>query len=124
YFRFYLNRAILASDLGDHYYKELKHWKEMLELGLTTFAETPEPARSDCHAWSASPSYDFLSIIAGIRPTAPGFGSVVIKPNFGELKEVKASMPHPKGVIQIDLKKVGEKGVIGTVTIPSGIDGE
>jgi alpha-L-rhamnosidase len=47
-------------------------------LGLTTFAEKPDPTRSDCHAWSASPNYDFLATVAGIEPALPGFKTVKI----------------------------------------------
>ena len=53
----------------------------MLNRGLTTWAETADPTRSDCHAWSASPNYDLLSIVAGIQPAAPGFKRVRIEPH-------------------------------------------
>ena len=37
-----------------------------------TWAETPDLAsRSDCHAWSAHPNYDLLTIVAGIKPGLP-----------------------------------------------------
>src|SRR6266851_3707029 len=32
-------------------------WREMVSLGLTTWAEQPEPTCSDSHAWSAHPNY-------------------------------------------------------------------
>ena len=38
------------------YLAELGPWRTMLELGLSTWAETPEPTRSDSHAWSAHPN--------------------------------------------------------------------
>jgi alpha-L-rhamnosidase len=51
YFRFYLNRALEHAGLGDMYLAQLAPWYNMLDLGLSTWAaETPEPARSDCHA--------------------------------------------------------------------------
>ena len=55
----------------------------MLADGLTTWAEHPEPTRSDCHAWSAHPALDLLRVVAGIRPGSAGFKTVVIEPGLG-----------------------------------------
>ena len=78
YYRFYLNQALREAGLGDRYVPMLAPWHDMLKRGLTTFAERPEPTRSDCHAWSASPNYDLLATVCGIRPGGPGFRSVRI----------------------------------------------
>jgi hypothetical protein len=77
----------------------------MLELNLTTFAETPEPARSDCHAWSASPIYHFLSLVTGIEPIETGFKKVRIAPNFGKLDKIESTMPYKNGIISVSLVK-------------------
>jgi len=122
YYRYYLMRALLKAGMGDLYYSQLGPWRDMLKIGLTTFAETPEPTRSDCHGWSASPDYDFLATICGIMPDAPGFAQVRIEPHFGELTEVKAEMPHPRGVIRVTLRRVGER-VDGVVELPEGVTG-
>ncbi|UZJ65070.1 hypothetical protein OKW96_01940 [Sphingobacterium sp. KU25419] len=45
--------------MSDSYTDQLEPWKDMLALGLSTFSENPDPTRSDCHAWSSSPNYDF-----------------------------------------------------------------
>ena len=95
----------------------------MIKIGLTTFAENPEPTRSDCHAWSSSPNYDFLATLCGIMPDAPGFKKVVIKPALGELKEVDGRMPHPDGLLQVSLKRSGTTGIEGTVELPPGVTG-
>jgi len=95
----------------------------MLRIGLTTFAEKPEPTRSDCHAWSASPEYDFLATICGIMPDAPGFSRVLIRPALGELREVRGSMPHPAGMIVVHFKKQAAGGIEGEVTLPDGLTG-
>lgn len=124
YFRFYLIQAMKKIGMGDLYYAELKPWRDMLKVGLTTFAEKPEPARSDCHAWSASPSYDFLSTICGINPALPGFRTVEIKPALGELTEVNATMLHPDGEIALQLKRKGKNGVEGMVTLPRSLKGK
>jgi alpha-L-rhamnosidase len=54
-FELSLNRALDDSGLGDLKVTQLGPWYNMLDLGLSTWAETPEPARSDCHAWSGKP---------------------------------------------------------------------
>ena len=87
YFRFYLARALEHAGMGDQYLNLLKPWRDMTALGLTTWAEQPEPTRSDSHAWSAHPNFDFLTIVAGIRPKSPGFSSVSIEPHLGAVAQ-------------------------------------
>jgi hypothetical protein len=96
----------------------------MLELGLSTWAETPDDSsRSDCHAWSAHPNYDLLTIVAGIRPDSPGFRSVRIAPRLGALGRFEASVPHPRGMITVSYRRVGP-AVEARVTLPEGLPGE
>ena len=94
----------------------------MLAIGLTTFAENPEPTRSDCHAWSASPVYDFLATICGVEPAELGFRSVRIAPHLGSLKQIEGKIPHPAGIIEVKLEK-NSKGISGTVTLPASLNG-
>lgn len=123
YFRFYLTQALKKTGLADRYLSTLGPWKEMLRNGLTTFAEKQDPTRSDCHAWSASPNYDFLATVAGIRPASPGFKTIRMEPSLGELKTVKGQMPHPAGLIRFNLKRVGATGIQGDVNLPEGLTG-
>ncbi|MEF8938663.1 MAG: alpha-L-rhamnosidase C-terminal domain-containing protein, partial [Salinivenus sp.] len=123
YFRFYLHRAMKEAGLGDRYIEGLEPWREMLSQGLTTFAEEPVPTRSDSHAWSAHPNYQFLSLVAGITPAAPGFAEVRVAPALGPLERVEAEMPHPDGPIRVDLERQGETGLTGTVALPDGLTG-
>ena len=60
------------AGFGDQYLDQLGPWRQMLALGLTTWAEKPEPTRSDCHAWSAHPNFDLLATVAGIEPARGG----------------------------------------------------
>lgn len=124
YYRFYLTKALKKANMGNLYYAQLKPWREMLKQGLTTFAENPDPARSDCHAWSASPNYDFLATICGINAAAPGFKKVQIKPQLGELKRVYGIMPHPAGNLSVSVSKNGTQGCNAEIMLPPGITGE
>ncbi|QJB30859.1 alpha-L-rhamnosidase [Chitinophaga oryzae] len=123
YYRFYLNQALKKAGMAHQYYGQLQPWRDMLAMGLTTFAENPEPTRSDCHAWSASPNYDFLATICGIVPAKPGFARVKIAPAPGELQQVKGSMPHPMGEITVSLVRKGAHGITADITLPAGLDG-
>ncbi len=123
YFRFYLLRAIKAAGLGDQYVSMLQPWHAMLAKGLTTFAERPDPTRSDCHAWSASPLYEFLATVCGIEPATPGFHTVRIEPHPGYLTRIQGTMPHPAGDIRVALHRVGD-GIEGEITLPPGLSGE
>lgn len=123
YYRFYLTRAMIKVGLGEDYYQSLRPWKDMLNIGLTTFAEKPEPTRSDCHGWSASPVYDFLATICGITPAAPGFSKVTIAPKLGELKEASGSMPSPRGRIKVAFKRLGKSGMEARLDLPKELTG-
>lgn len=123
YYRFYLTRALKKAGMANMYYSQLKPWREMLDIGLTTFAENPDPTRSDCHAWSSSPNYDFFATICGINPDKPAFASVKIEPAMGELQQVRGTMPHPDGEIIVALDRKGAKGVQAEITLPKNLTG-
>jgi alpha-L-rhamnosidase len=124
YYRFYLNRALKKAGMADMYYSQLTPWRGMIDNGLTTFAENPDPTRSDCHAWSSSPNYDFLATICGILPASPGFSSVRIEPALGELQQAKGIMPHPDGDITVSLQRKGKEGIAAEITLPAHLTGE
>ena len=98
-------------------------WKQMLDMGLKTWAESPEPTRSDSHAWSAHPNFDLLTIVAGIRPGAAAFQSVTVEPHLSGLKHVRAVVPVPKGEVRVEYTR-GEKGVDAIVSLPEGMVGK
>jgi hypothetical protein len=122
YFRFYLFRALKKAGLADRYLDQLGPWRGMIDLGLTTWAETPEPTRSDSHAWSAHPSLDLLTTVAGIEPAAPGFGKVRIQPHLGTLTQLEAAVPTPRGLVTVKYLRDGAV-LRATVTLPEGVTG-
>ncbi len=122
YYRFYLNQAMKKARLGEKYIEMLTPWRDMISMGLTTFAERPEPTRSDCHAWSASPNYDLLATVLGVEPGSPGFKSVTIKPHLGGLKFAEGQVPCPQGNIQVKMKLTGGK-LVAEVDLPGTLAG-
>ncbi len=123
YFRFYLARAMVHAGLGNDYIAQLDPWRKMLQLGLSTWAETPEPTRSDSHAWSAHPTFDLLTLVAGIAPASPGFKTVRITPHLGDLQHATATMPTPRGLVEVHYTRQNN-GWIAVITLPDGLPGE
>lgn len=123
YFDYYLFEAMEAAGEQDRFLEALGPWRTMLQQGLTTFAETPDPTRSDCHGWSASPLYFFLTLIAGIQPAGPTFASVKIAPHFCTLMQIDASYPHKNGMIKVHLQKKTDGQVEGEINLPERVTG-
>lgn len=103
YFNFYVFQALKKVGLGGEVIKEMDKWSVFLDNGFTTFPEHGIDSRSDCHAWSAHPLFDFLNITAGVEPSSPGFKTVEIRPQLGKLSYIYASIPHPLGKISIEI---------------------
>jgi alpha-L-rhamnosidase len=124
YFSFFLFKAMQKTDQEDLFLSHLNFWYAFIDRGLTTCGETGFKShdRSDCHAWSAHPAYFLLSSVCGIKPADIGFNKVVIDPHIGTLTSLKASMPHPRGMITVDYKVVKERLAI-TIDLPQGMDG-
>lgn len=125
YFQYYVNQALRKTGFGDLYLDRLQVWKDNLAMGLTTWAEISDinAARSDCHAWGASPNIEFFRTVLGIDTDAPGFNKIKIEPHLGSLKKVSGTMPHPKGEIKISYN-INQQGKLDAViSIPKGTTG-
>jgi len=121
YFQFYVAEAMNKAGLGDLYTDNLQTWKEVLDLGVTTWPETGANSRSECHGWGASPNYHFFKVVCGIESLEPGFRKLRIAPNFGKSTSIQATMPLLEGTLQMKLEKTSKGGLIGEVSIPGGI---
>lgn len=123
YFKFYLFEALKKVKNGNEYLRLLQPWYEMLDRGLTTFAEKGDPTRSDCHAWSASPNYEFLTLLCGINSAAPGFKRVRIEPWPNQLDFYGGRVPHPDGFINMELQKKDSGKTEIKISLPNTLTG-
>jgi hypothetical protein len=94
-------QALTKAGFGNEYLNWLAIWKRNINEGLTTWAEISDinNARSDCHAWGASPNIEFFRIVLGIDSDAPSFKKVKITPHLGLETRISGSIPHPAGTI-------------------------
>ncbi len=119
----YLFRALEASGRYCYAPKLFEGWQRMLDLHCTTWCENPDSPRSECHAWSSAPTYEFSEMTLGVYPIGDGYSSIRIRPHISDLgiTWAKGTVPTPIGVIEIDWKK--ENGIFElNVTLPNGAE--
>ena len=123
YFSHYLFDTYMKMDRSDLFLKRLDLWREYVKMNLCTPLESPGAnARSDCHAWGSHPLYHLHTGVLGVQSAAPFFAKVRIAPQPAGLTWIKAKTPHPKGLIETDLKFT-DGNVSGTVTLPDDLTG-
>ncbi len=102
YFKYYLHQSLIKAGMGNDYVDWLGNWRENIQMGMTTWAETDvNTTRSDCHAWGASPNIEFFRTVLGIDSDAPGFAKLKIEPHLGEISSIGGEVPHPNGKVSV-----------------------
>ena len=93
-------------------------------MGLTTWAEISDinNARSDCHAWGASPNIEFFRTVLGIDSDGPWFHQVKIEPHLNRLKNISGSIPHPMGKLFVQYQFIKDKWMID-IHLPARVTG-
>ena len=123
YFRHYLFEAYYQTGRIERIREGFAFWNQLIDKGLLTPVERHEPSRSDCHAWSSHPLFHLWGSLLGIRPQAPGFREISIKPQIADLGNVQAKMPHPKG--SIHYRQIVDASRISiTVRAPESLSGQ
>lgn len=122
YFTHYLFETYRLLEQPAAFFVRLGLWFDLPAQGFKTTPEQPEPSRSDCHGWGAHPLYHFFATVLGIRPAAPGFAEVEIRPMPGDLTELAGELVHPRGLIAVDLRFTPGH-VRGSVVLPEGLLG-
>jgi hypothetical protein len=120
FFMHLVHRALVAA--GRH--RELldnlrRRWGTMLEAGSATFWEHWHGEASQCHAWSATPTFDLSTEVLGVRPLAPGFIRFAVEPHPSGLDWARGTFPSPAGEITVAWER-GEGSFRLEVEVPSG----
>jgi hypothetical protein len=124
YFSFYLFETFKKFDRGDLIVDRLGFWQDLLKGGFKTPVESPEPSRSDCHAWGSHPLFHMRASLFGIRPLNAGFSELEIAPSPGSLEWLEVKAPHPKGWIEGKLRFDHQTGKCsGDIVLPEGVKG-
>ena len=102
---FYLFRALEETGLYEETNRCWEIWREMLRLGCTTAFENNVMPRSECHAWGALALYELPSALLGVRPAAPGYAAVRVRPHAEFLDFAEGTVPTPRGPIRVSWTK-------------------
>ena len=62
--------------------------------------------RSECHAWSSAPIYEYSAVFLGVKPTLPGYRKFVVRPQIEMADNARGSVPTPYGEIEVSLQKI------------------
>jgi len=78
-------------------------WSAMLADGESTLRETwqLDPITSQCHAWSATPTFDLSADLLGVAPLAAGFRRLRIAPQIAGLEWARGTFPTPHGEVKV-----------------------
>ena len=118
YFSFYLFRAWALTGHYNNFWKQLDQWRSVLKWDFTTFPEIPSPGtRSDCHAWSASPIFELLTGVLGIKPGKPGFKSLLIEPKFCGIVQAEGKAPVGDQIVAVSWKITKKDEVVLKVSL-------
>ena len=120
---YYLFRALEMANRYNYAPQALAGWETMLDLHCTTWCENPNSSRSECHAWSSAPAYEFSAMVLGVFPEGDGYSKVRIKPYINDLNLTwaKGTVPTPAGVISVSWVKDDGKWTID-ISLPEGAD--
>lgn len=116
YYGHYYLEAARIMRRADAFHRRLQEWYDLIDNGFRTPRESPEPSRSDCHAWGSHPVFHAFASLLGVRPTAPGFAALRVDPLLGTLPEMSGEFPHPKGLVRVEVK-----GQAISVSAPSSV---
>ncbi|MBU0476965.1 glycoside hydrolase family 78 protein [bacterium] len=122
YFWYFLFRGLSRNGCYESGFPFIKRlWEPMLRNSSSgTCWEIFSEDYSLCHAWSATPVFELMTEILGVKPAAPGFKFVKINPKPCGLKWARGIVPTPKGPIRISWENKNQKLNI-SYELPKGI---
>lgn len=125
YFKFYENQVVCREGDSSQLEEALRsYYGAMLKTGATTLYEQFDPNESGlqhyamygrryekslCHCWSTSPIYLLGAYRMGVINTGIAYSTFEVKPNLGDLKWFKGTVPVPGGIVSVEADEKGVK---------------
>jgi hypothetical protein len=102
---FYLFRALEQTGLYAYTERCWDIWRGMVENHCTTCVEAEFYARSECHAWGALALYELPSVVLGVRPAAPGYSRISVRPAAAYMRSASGKVHTPAGDLEVSWVK-------------------
>lgn len=127
FFYYYVLRALFRCGRGDLALRIIRtKWAPMLDCGngacwetFDTVEKMDQNLRALCQLYCASPLYDMLAEVIGVKPSSPGFATFEVEPTPVDLSWASGKVPTPKGTIQVRWERKKEAFSVH-VTVPKG----
>lgn len=116
---YYVFRALEKCGMYHKAETVLSDWQKMLDWHCTTWCENPDNPRSECHAWSSAPVYEFSTNILGVKHTFEDI--ITIKPYTGSLKFAKGVVSTRHGEVSVNWEN-SESGFKISIKAPDNIE--
>ena len=101
-YAYFLFRALEKADVYDLRSGMVDKLRKLLDLHLTTIPETPENARSECHAWGAVMLYELTAMDLGVKQDGE---KVIINPYIKDRQCAKVTVFTGMGPVFVNWKK-------------------
>ena len=102
--------------------RQMDWWIKLLEEHCTTCPETPSNSRSECHAWSALPMYELISVMGGIRREAGSPARVEVCPHLDYVPNLEGGMLTEYGLVTFRYYPK-DGGMQYELALPEGMEG-
>lgn len=109
FFRYYLQQAMKLTGNGAMLFDGLRIWRDQLALGLTTWAEQPEPSRFGLPCVERQSEHRILQDHSGYRFRCPGIPAGEDRTLSGRFEAGFGAVPHPAGKIGVDYEADGPR---------------
>lgn len=133
YQEMYVEMAMMQLDAKEALKRMRNRHSAMINNWSSTLCEEFPDKNSNNHAWSAGPLYHLSSAVLGVRPTLAAYDEYVFSPKVGDLTEVRADIPSPKGLIKASFKSeypkfsqslVSPSNTVAIVAVPKNAFGK
>lgn len=121
-FSFYLFRALEIIGCYEKADQMWDLWRRMVRNNLTTTVENDTDERSDCHGWSACMLYELPAAYLGVRPAAPGYAKIAVRPQMGHLTSASGDVITPKGSVHVEWTRTPQGECDLHYTLPGGME--
>lgn len=116
FFRFVVHDGLVRAGRADLIADLCRDWKFFLDTGESTWPEC-WIGGTRCHGWSSTPTRDLVVHVLGITPAEPGYASVRVVPNLGDLEWARATVPTPHGFVTVEARADGSVEIDSPVPV-------